>query len=172
MKNILIVLICLVLFGCMGHANFEERITRLEQIQEDVMPSTELAGADSRWRDGRTTEGSANVNAITGMSDGDWTTVLEEDADSSALYFYGYDSTACSPAADGTLRIDGSGGGCWYLVPIHVLAIVGEGSDKYINVAQSAEPSNPSDGDCYYDTDVNDWCCWDGSSTWDCVSLD
>ena len=105
MKNILIGLSLLLLFGCANLTNLEKRVAHLEQLQDKMIPSTELASADSRWRDGRTTEGTTNVDEITGMADGDWTTVLEENGTSSAIYFYAYDTTTC-PSADGTFSIE------------------------------------------------------------------
>jgi len=155
MKNILILLSLFLLFGCAGYTNLENRIIRLEQLQDDSIPLTELAGADARWRDGRT-GGSTDIDDITGMANGDWAFSIEESGAGSDFYPYIYDSTNCSPAADGTQRIDGSGGGCWYLVEFHVMSIVGEATDKLVNVAQS--------GDCYLDTDDWKWKCWDGNS--------
>ena len=58
------------MFGC-SFMTLEQRITALEQLQSEVIPLTELAGADARWRDGRTAEGVHNVDEITGMADGD-----------------------------------------------------------------------------------------------------
>lgn len=164
MKNILIIISLFLLFGCASFTNLEQRITKLEQFQDDAIPLTELAGADARWRDGRTTQGTHNVDEITGMANGDWTIVIEESGATSDFYPYIYDSVSCSPVADGTQRIDGSGGGCWVLARVHFIAAIGEGDDKSINVAQSAEPTSPVTGDCYLDTDTYMWRCYDGDS--------
>lgn len=65
MKNILITISLFLMFGC-ATTSLEQRITALEQLQSETVPLTELAGADARWRDGRTTEGTSNVDEITG----------------------------------------------------------------------------------------------------------
>ena len=167
MKNILISLSFFLLSHCAGYINLEERVLRLEQLQNEIVPLTELAGADSRWRDGRTTEGTHNVDEITGMADGDWTTVLEESGATSSIYFYAYDTTNC-PSSDDTLQIDGSGGGCWHLVKIHVLGLVGEAADgtHYIDVSNAGDldVGDREDGRCWYDKTDNRWECYDGTN--------
>ena len=171
MKRILIAISFLMLFGC-ATTNLEQRVARLEQLQNAVS-LTEMAGADARWRDGRTTQGTHNVDEITGMADGDWTIVIEEAGASSDVYIYIYDADADCSSADGLLEIEPEAAGtdCWHLAIFHLASLVGEGADKFINVGQSAEPTGPADGDCFYDTDVQDWCCYNGAG-WDCVSLD
>jgi hypothetical protein len=37
-------------------------------------------------------------------------------------------------------------------------------SEHFINVADTEPPAAPADGDCYYDTDTNDWRCYNGSA--------
>ena len=139
----------------------------------EVIPLTELAGADARWRDGRTTQGTHTVDEIVGMVDGDWTIVIEEAGASSDVYIYIYDADADCVSVDGLLEIEPEAVGtdCWHLAIFHIASLVGEGADKFINVAQSAAPAAPVDGDCYYDTDDQDWCCYNGAG-WDCVTLD
>ena len=135
MKKLIIGLCCLVLSGCATMGVEQDRILKLqEQVSElhrgylDFMaykervrlPATTLAGSDARWRNGRTDEGTHNVDEITGMSDGDWVIVVEEDTGDSSKYLYIYDSSGvCSPAADGLQRISGNGGGCWYRANTH-----------------------------------------------------
>ena len=173
MKKVLIAVSFLMLFGC-ATTSLEQRVSRLEQLQNAVS-LTEMAGADARWRDGRTTEGTHNVDEITGMADGDWTIVIEEAGASSDVYIYIYDADADCSSADGLLQVNGTAAGdCWHLAIFHLASLVGEGADKFINVGQSSSPASPVDGDCYYDTDGNpngQWCCYNGAA-WECIDLD
>jgi len=174
MKNIIIAFSLFLMFGC-ATTNLEQRISALEQLQSEDMPLTELAGADARWRDGRTDQGVHNVDEITGMADGDWTIVIEENGASSDVYIYIYDADADCSSADGLLQINGTAAtDCWHLAIFHIASLVGEGADKFINVGQSASPAAPVDGDCYYDTGGTpngQWCCYNGAA-WECIDLD
>ena len=105
------------------------------------------------------------------MSDGDWCLAISGDDDSADIYFYRFDGDSTESTDDPQYIEPSAGAGCWVLANIHTIALTGEGDDHYLNVGQSAQPSNPSDGDCFYDTDIQDWCCYNGAS-WDCVSLD
>jgi len=178
MKKLSIIAILLFLMsGCANFTNLEQRVSRLEQLQDqNDIPMTELAGADARWRDGRTTEGTSNVDEITGMADGDWTIVIEENGASSDVYIYIYDADADCSSADGLLQINGTAAtDCWHLAIFHIASLIGEGVDKFINVGQSATPGGtPVDGDCYYDTGGTpngQWCCYNGAA-WECIDLD
>jgi len=151
MKKLILGFCCIILSAC-AYADLEERVTRLEKIS---MPTvlTELAGANARWRDGRTTQGSSNVDEITGMSDGDWVIVVEEDGADSDVYFYTYDAGAdCSPAADGLQRIDGTGStDCWHRLDFNFFDNIVHKTDDYtLTIADSGKVftnagANPAD---------------------------
>jgi len=133
MKKLGLGFCCIVLSACVHYTGLEERVTRLEKISAPTA-LTELAGADARWRDGRTTQGSSNVDEIAGMSDGDWVIVIEEDGADSDVYFYTYDDGAdCSPAADGIQRIDGTGPtDCWHRVDFNFYHNIEHKTSPYV----------------------------------------
>ena len=85
-------------------------------------------------------------------------------------YRYDDDSTETH---DGTTVIEpASGTGRWILANIHTISLTGEGSEHYFNVGSATAPSNPSEGDCYYNTTTEQLCCYDaGDAAWECVQL-
>ena len=133
------------------------------------------AGSTARWRDGRTNQGLSNVDEITGMSNGDWVMVLEGTGSNQDVYIYKYDSTAdCSPAADGTKRINGTAANdCWYLTRFNIIAIVGQSDDgeHFINISNSDHLDSDLrvDGRCWYNKTEDRIECFDGTNIqyWD-----
>ena len=140
-----------------------------------VFVTDTYAGTTVRWRGGRTNQGTSNVDEITGMVDGDWAFVLEGSGTHPDVYIYKYTTSGdCSPAADGTKRINGpAANDCWYVSRFNIIAIVGQSDDgeHFINMSNSGDLDSDlrMDGRCWYDMAEDRIECFDGTNIkyWD-----
>jgi hypothetical protein len=156
-------------------------------VKEDIMydDSPRLmeivadTAASAKWRNALTGGGDAlDGISYSGINDGDVTFVLIMDGTTAEFYVYVFDDdSGASESSPEIIEPDDAGGsnGRWILAEMYAAAVVGSAADgdRYINVGNSTAPTSPSDGDCYYNTADNDWCCYNTSSgLFECVSLD